>query len=282
MNLFFKNIYNEIVYNGHLQSLNSSAIIISSGFLFNIKITLDFLIIFYLGFYLIYLYNRYSEVEDDRATNKVRTDHIEKIYKYIPLIGFVIFVTFCTLLFLYSNALFSLYILSIIFFGILYSLFFKGLTKKIKLFKNIYVSIVFAIIVYSPFIYYEIEVKELKVLALSFSIFVFLKAMVMQLFLDIKDIDSDKKNELKTLGVMVGRDKSFKIVNILNILVLLLVVVFSVVFDIWPIYSLFLLLLIPINYYWFWLAKNNFFSGYLYESGEFILWPILLLGNFLL
>ncbi len=282
MNLFFKNIYNEIVYNGHLQSLNSSAIIIFSAFLFNIKITFDFLIIFYLGFYLIYLYNRYKEIDYDGITNKTRTEHIRKFYRYIPVIGSVISVTLCTLLFVYSNILFSLYFLAIIFFGILYSLYFKDLTRKVVFFKNLYVAIVFAIVVYSPFIYYGIKIGELRVFVLSVSIFVFLKAMVMQLFLDIKDIDSDKKHKLKTLGVLVGADRSFKIVNTLNILVLLLPILFSVVLDFWPIHSLFLLLLIPINYYWFLLAKNNLFKGYLYESGEFILWPILLLGNFLL
>lgn len=270
-------IFNEIFYNGHFQTWGSLAIVISAGQLLNIKITSDLLLIVYLSFYLLYLHDRYRCIEIDSLTNPKRSEHIKIIYKYIPTIIVAGLLALLSLLYYYGNIYSSVFVAAITALGFLYPLYFKNLTKKIVAFKNFYVSSVFSILVILPNIYYQIPLSNnlLVVLAIIL-VFTFLRGLMMQFFLDLKDIEGDKKEGLKTLGVLLGKENVFKIINAMNLFTSLSlpILYFILPYSIFPSSVLFLVFLALWNFYFFNLAKNGNFIGFVLGSGEFIYWPL--------
>jgi|YelNatPaOPRAMG01_1025707.scaffolds.fasta_scaffold07453_9 4-hydroxybenzoate polyprenyltransferase len=274
---FFKFLFNEIFYNGHFQTWGSLAIVIFSGQLLNIKITWDLLLIVYLSFYLIYLHDRYRSLEVDFLTNPIRSKHIKSIYKYIPSILIIGLLILISLLYYFSNIYAAIFIILVTIFGFLYPLYFKGLTKKIIAFKNFYVSLVFSLLVILPNIYYQISLTRttLLILLLLF-IFTLLRGLMMQFFLDLKDIEGDKKEGLLTLGIVLGKEKVFKIINVINLFTSLSLPILYIAMPSLSLHPsiLFLVFLAIWNFYFFSLAKNGNFFGFILGSGEFIYWPL--------
>jgi len=275
-----KFIYDEIVYNGHLQSIGVLGIVIFSSILLNIKISIISLVILYLSFYLIYLYNRYRELKIDSLTNKARTEHIKKVSKYIPYGALVLLIILAFLLYSFGNNRFTIFMLAIIILGILYTDFFKNLTKKIAIFKDIYAALVFAVLIFFPVIYQSLRIRDYLSVGIFLMMFVFFKALVMQIFLDLKDIESDKKRGLLTLGILWGKDRVLGRLKIFSIIIGILAPLFLFLHLSLPASVFMLLFLIPFNLYCFRLVKRGEFRGFIHESSEFIIWPILiLLGN---
>jgi len=274
---FFKFLFNEILYNGHFQTWGSLAIVIFSGQLLNIKITWDLLLIVYLSFYLIYLHDRYRSLEVDFLTNPIRSKHIKSIYKYIPSILIIGLLILISLLYYFSNIYAAIFIILVTIFGFLYPLYFKGLTKKIIAFKNFYVSLVFSLLVILPNIYYQISLTRttLLILLLLF-IFTLLRGLMMQFFLDLKDIEGDKKEGLLTLGIVLGKEKVFKIINVINLFTSLSLPILYIAMPSLSLHPsiLFLVFLAIWNFYFFSLAKNGNFFGFILGSGEFIYWSL--------
>lgn len=272
-----KFLINEIFYNGHFQTWGSLAIVISSGQLLNIKIGWDLLLIVYLSFYLLYLHDRYRYLEIDFLTNPTRSHHVKKIYKYIPSILIIGLLVLISLLYYFSNIYAAIFVLLITVFGFLYPLYFKGLTKKIIAFKNFYVTLVFSLLTVLPVIYYEFSLTKtaLIILFLIF-IFTFLRGLMMQFFLDLKDIEGDKKENLLTLGIILGKEKVFKIINIMNLFTSLFLPFLYFTAPSLGLHSsiLFVAFLMPWNFYFFNLARKGNFLGFVFGSGEFIYWPL--------
>jgi len=276
-------IWNEFVYGGHLLSLGAVSIAYTAAVLLNIKATWDGLLVIYLGPQSIYLYNRYKEFNMDALTNPERTRHIEKYVKMIPLI-----ITFFVLIFigtlLYFNKipalLFSLFLL---FLGFSYSIFFKSFTKKIVGFKNVFVSLCWALIVVFLAVYYSYPFS----LALLFIfIFIFLRLIVNTNFFDLKDIESDKKGGLLTPAIIF---KSEKLLNILSFITILaaLIIVSGFYLKLLPVISLFLLFTVPYSFYYLIKSQDKRTNAsFLYNvvvDGEYILWLLfILIGKFLL
>ena len=169
--------------------------------------------------------------------------------------------------------------LFLLLFGWLYTVVFKKITQKIIIFKNLFVAAVFALLVFFPIVYYSYPLTiSLLSIALLIVVFIYFKAFMMQVFLDVKDIESDKKQGLLTLPVIFGKEK---ILNILGIISLLstapIIIVFSLYYSIFPISTLMLLLTIPFNLFCFSQARNQNYYSYILESSEFILWPVLII-----
>jgi 4-hydroxybenzoate polyprenyltransferase len=278
-----KFIINEFLYNGHLQTLGALSIAIFSAILFKIKITWDLLLILYVNFYIIYLYNRHQEINIDYQTNKIRTEHLKLFNKYIPLLITALVTILIFLLIYFSNITSIFFIFSITILGFLYTNYFKKITKKIIAFKNIYVASVFSLLVIFPFIYYSLPFKNFLLNIIALMIFIFLRAILMQIFLDLKDIESDKQEGLLTLGVIAGREKTFKILQIGNLTTATFIPIIFWYLNIFSPSFLMLLFLAPINSYFLNLIKRGKLLGFILESGEFITLPILILfGNYLL
>ena len=280
---FLKLIQNEIIYGGHLLSLGAVSIVFTSAILLNIKITWDCLVIVYLGIYSAYLFNRYKEIKIDFSTNLERTLYLQKHIKYIP---FVIF--FCALLMIVILVFFnktSVIIFGLILFliSLLYSIFLKEFTKKIIGFKNYFVSLMWTLLIIFLSLYYSFPLNLSLVLIL---IFVYLRCFIDTNFYDIKDIESDKKENLLTLTVIFEKEKLLQFLNLINILALLPIIL-GVYLGLFPVFSLMLLFIIPITFY---LLKkleikkiNIAYFSEIAIGIEKISWLLLiLLGSFLL
>ncbi len=277
MRKIFEFIFNEILYNGHLQTIGSLSVVIFSSLLFDIQVTWDLLLILYLNFYIIYLYNRYQEINIDYLTNKERTEHLLKFKKYIPAVIIILLACLIALLIYFADFSFIIFIAAITVFGFLYTVFFKKLTKHIIIFKNIYVAAFFALLVIYPFIYYDLPFKSMLTYIVPLVIFVFLRAVSMQLILDLKDIKSDQGEGLLTLGVLWGRERALKALMTLSFLVAGLGPLIMVVLLDFPASAIAMTLLLLFDFYIIDLIKKESPLAYILESGEFIIWPVLIL-----
>ncbi len=250
----------EILHGGHLQCLGTASIVFISLILFNLKITWHILVEVYLIFYSIYLFDRYKGIEKDQLTNPKRTQYFRKHRKKNLILFFISILVSFTITCLFYNFYGFIFNVFLLIFGLLYPVLFKNITKKVPLFKNIYVSLFFASLVITPFIAYNQKIQKG---ALILMLFVFLKSMLMQMFLDIKDIESDKKENLKTLGVIIGKEKTLKFLSIFSVFVTLIALALPFPGQI-LIFTLFLDL--------FFLKKES----YIYFACHFIYWVLLL------
>jgi|SRR3989344_3257461 len=274
---FISFLSDEIFYNGHFQTWGSLAILISSCQLINISIEWKLLVIVYLSFYLLYLHDRYRHISSDSQTNIVRSQHVAKIYPYIPLILVFGLILLSVMLYLFSNIYASVFIILITSFGFLYPIYFKGLTKKIVAFKNFYVASVFSLLVLLPIVYYKVHLNTVTaIVVVAMLAFTFLRGLMMQFFLDIKDIKVDKSEGLLTLGVLWGKEKVYTLINIMNIFTSLAFPISYFLFPQLALHSsiLFLTFLAVWNFFFFEMARRGNFFGFILGSGEFIYWPL--------
>jgi len=274
-----KLIFNEFIYGGHLQLLGAASVVFISALLLKIKISWDILLISYLIFYPVYLYNRFKEINIDYLTNPERTQHFRRYLKLIPAV-----LTFAVLILISGLAYFAntkalIFSLFLFVFGILYTIIFKRVTKKIYLFKNLYVSAFYFLLVFFPIIYYFYLLKtSLVISALVLGMFIFFKAFIVQIFLDIKDIESDRKEGLRTFPIIIGKEKTLIILSISNLIVTITVpIIFSLYLNIFSKLILMLIFTIPFDFYCYSLAKKEKYFGYILQSGEFLLWLFLIL-----
>lgn len=280
-NKIIRFIINETLYIGHLQILGSLAIIIFAAQIQNINIDFDLLLIIYLTFYFIYLHDRYRGLIIDSSTNIVRTEHIRIYYFYIPFILVFTLLVILILIYLFSNIYSSVFILLMLTFGFLYPLYFKRITKKIFLFKNFYVALVLTSLVVLPGVYYPEQLSSDRISIIIVMLFIFVRSLKMQFFLDLKDVDTDRMELLLTLPVLWGKDRTCKLLKVLIITSLLsLPIIYIIIPDLFSESVLFLLLLIPLNFYTLYLFKKRSFTAFIMESGEFIAYPVLVyIGN---
>lgn len=279
-----RSIWNEFIYGGHLLSLSAVSVVFTPAILLKVEITIDFLIIIYSSTYAAYLYNRYKELKEDCLTNPERTRHLKKQIKKIPLIIFCFTTIFIVTLLCFSNFTALIFGLIIFVIGISYSLFFKKITQKIIGFKSFYIAFSWSLLVIFLFVYYSFSFTSLSVFFVI--IFIFIKCFADTSFYDIKDIESDKKENLLTLAIILGKKRLIKLLNLMSILALI-PIIFGVHLRVLPIFSLMLCFSIPITFYLLRKierSKNN--VAYLSEVSigiEKISWSFLiLLGNFLL
>ncbi|MCD6085393.1 UbiA family prenyltransferase [bacterium] len=274
---FFKFIWNEFIYGGHLQCLGFVGIVIIASDLFSLKINWTLLVFVYLIFYLIYIYNRFKEIQIDELTNPERVKHFKGYFSKIKKIFYFLFFFLIGALIYIRNFPFLVFSLSLLFLGLLYTPTLKNFTKKIIGFKNFYVALFFSVIVFSPFFYYFYPLdKRLLPSIFIFAIFVFLKALMMQVFLDCKDVEGDKKINLRTFPVVFGREKTLKFLKLFDSFITgFILIVFCLIYKVFLTSLLILLFLIPFNFICVDLARNRKYFGYILKSAEFFLWLIL-------
>lgn len=283
INYLVKTIWTELVYGGHVFSLGAASIVFVSAILLKIPITIDCLIIVYLGIESTYLYNRYKELKIDALTNCERTAYLESYRKIIPyLIAIQILAIIAILILLHKVSIIPFSILMII-IGLSYSFFFKKYTKYIPGFKDAFVSFSWALLVFFLAFYYSYPINLSLVLLF---LFIFFRLLIHEVFSDIKDVESDKRSGLQTLPIILSRDNLSFVINLLN-----LVAVFPLIFGIlnrqFPIYSVVLIATIPYTLFCYQeLEKGKINKNLLYNilvDGEYIFWTLfVLLGKFLI
>lgn len=278
-----KFLWNELIYGGHLLSLGAVSVVFTSAMLLNIRITWDYLIVVYFGGHIIFLYNFFKEFKKDTLTNFQRTQHLKRYIKYIPYIIICYFLTFIIILLFFNKIAALFFGLLLIILGIFYTLFFKKFTKKIIAFKNFFVALMWLLLVIFFIIYYSFPLNFSVTLVL---IFVYIRSFIHTSFFDVKDIESDKKEHLLTMPILLDEKKVFFILIIFNILSAI-PIVYGFYFNLFPSFSLMLLLTIPYTFWFFkkirFKKENIAYLSYFFTAGEKILWIILiLLGKFLL
>lgn len=234
----FQKIWDEFIYGGHLVAFGSVGIALCYSVISENSISIKLLVGVYLITYIIHLLDRYNDIY--KETSNERKKHFEN---YKGKIQFIIIISLVLLAYVFwDRGLFmvglSLFMLLI---GILYGIFFKGITSRIIGFKSYYTAFAFAsIVIFSTFYYNSAYDLTMLLVFLFFS----LRWFCNTIFCDIKDIEADKKEKLLTFAIVYGKEKLYKIIMICNLFSSILVLM-SVYFKFLPIYSI-LLSLVPI------------------------------------
>ncbi|MBI1863872.1 UbiA family prenyltransferase [Candidatus Woesebacteria bacterium] len=262
----------EIIYNGHLQALGAVGIVyVSTVIAFGKNPSFISLFIIYLVFQFIYFFDRFRDIRKDKLTNKERSAHIEKYLKKIPFIMGIILFLVITLTLSVSNVYSLVSEITVMFLGAMYPIYFKGLTKKIPMFKNFYVGSVHALLVFFPIVFYNITPIKTLFLFILF-LYVLSEAIIFQIALDMKDIEGDKKDKLLTLPVLIGFKSSLNTINILNIASFIMFLAVQFIFKLNPILYLLIFSNLVINFQISNLIRNKKKSGYILSASKFFLW----------
>ncbi len=262
-------VIDELVYGGHIFAMGAVSVVFALSILSNVLITIDFLAVVYLMFYAIYLNDHFEDVRKDFLTNIQRAEYLRK-NKKIPILVSGSVITLELLLFYFGN-IYSLYLGSIIvILGLFYSRYFKRITKRIVAFKNLFVALVWSMLTFFLFLYYSYLLTAEVVL---FAIFIFLRIFVVQISLDIRDKEGDKREKLLTIPVFFGK-KTESILMGLNILAFLLLF-YSMYFDIFPKFCVLLFFIFPYSFYYINRIKNTKNDSSIYFLA--VMEPIILL-----
>ena len=276
---YFIYLKDEFVYGGYLTSLGCPAFVFCISILLNTSIDWPVLLIAYLTPLIIYSYNYYGELEKDMATNPERAVHLGKKVKYYPyLIGSYLALLGLVLL-LYASYVMIVFVLILVFCGIFYTVILKDITKVIPGFKGVYIAFVWALAGTFFFnIHYSISFNLFHILMF---LFIFLKGMINVTFFDIKDIDGDMEQGLKTIPVILGKELTLKYLHLLNVFAFIPLFI-GIYLKVIPLYAISLTALFFYDNYYLKKAdvangKNLRMISYTLADAEFILWPVLLL-----
>lgn len=278
-----KFICQEFIYGGHLLALGASGIAFTSAILLNVKVTWDILFILYLIVCAIYSYNRFKEFKKDFLTNLFRSQHIEKYIKYIPAVIAIYLLLIVSILLFFGNLKSTLLVILMILLGFFYTDYFKKFTEKIIGFKGFYVAFVWSLISVFVAFYYN-AAPNYFIIILLFS-FIFMRWTVNTIFFDIKDIESDKKEKLKTIPVFFGKEKTLFYLNILNIFSFIPIII-GVYLNWIPLFFLSLIIFCFYSMYYLLAVKNSNIDiqklSYIMVDGEYVFWPLVLIfGKFI-
>lgn len=278
LNIFLK----ELVLGSHLLSLGAGAGIVFSALkLVNKDVNFFLLFLAYLSLQIIYNYDHISDLKRECSTNPERNKHLEGRSLLV-----VLYIVFLILLSFFVNYQVFLFFLFFTIGGVAYTTKLKSVTQNIVAFKNIYTSIFIALIPLVVLLEHGSHYDNVITLLL-FSSFVFLRLFLNTIYFDIKDIDDDKKNNLKTIPVLLGKRKTLKFLQVLNFITIL-PIVFGFIFGVLPAFSLFLILFYFYSL-WYLLKTSNLNIekirswSYLMVDGEYIFWPLVLfIGSLIL
>lgn len=271
----------ELLYNGHIQSLGAASIVYISFIFLNLIPQINILFLTYLVFQTIYIFDRYRDIKKDYLTNRVRTSHLKIYINKIPIL-LAIYLFFIFLIFIpifYINLQLIFYYLFILIAGLLYPIYFKKLTRKIFAFKNFYVASVFSILPLAVIIFYK-NIYTINYNLFMLIMFIFFETIIMQIILDIKDFKNDRLNKLLTVPAIFKIRNTIKILYTITIFVPLLVIFwFFLVSNDNTILILLLTSLITaiFNFYILHniiLNKKNF---YILASSKHILWIVIVI-----
>ncbi len=272
-------IQNALFYGGYLTSLGCPAFILSESILLKMPVSIPILLISFLLPLIVYSYNYYGELESDMSTNPERTLYLRAKRGLFPAIIGSYIGLLSLLLILYADQRLMVYILILIVSGIMYTLILKRLTKKVPIFKSVYVSLVWASAGAFIFpIYYSLNNSSFFLLIFAF---IFLKGITNATFFDLKDLVSDRERGLKTLPVLMGKEQTIKYLHAMN-LIAIIPLILGVYARIIPVYTLSLIAFCFYDYYYIKKAetltnKDLRIASYALADAEFILWPLLLI-----
>ena len=266
-----------LYYNSYLVAIRPASILLTMMIIHGDKVNIPVLAIGFFLTLIVYSYDRFSSLEEDRATNPERSELLIRKKKQYPYylascMGILaILVVFFTKTELISLVIFIVILITV---GILYTVMLKNFTKYIPAFKSTLVASEWGATIA---LLYGISYNSyISAFTLMFTAFVFLKLFILTVFYDIKDIESDARSRLKTVPVMLGYNNTLRLLTISTIVSWIPLVVGTFLFN-QPQLSL---LLIPFSAFVF-VAIGTMRSNHgkpsnydLLVSLEYIMWPI--------
>ncbi len=274
---FFNFLFNEFFLGGYLIALGMISIVFSAALMLGIEITWDSLMILYSLTFSSLLYNRYKEQRFDFISNPQRTRNLKKYFSNLYFFIFFSILISIIILIYFNKISALLFVIFLFILTILYTKNFKGLTKKIIGFKNLYFSSLIGLAIIFIALYYSYSFFNPSFLFVF--VFIFFRTMVNTIFLDIKDKKSDQKNNLLTIP-LVFNDKTTRLILKTITFIAAFWILSGYLLDILPKFSLMLILTVPYTFYYLKKAekKENFYLvNYILADLEFVLWPILIL-----
>lgn len=203
----------EFIYGSHLLSLGAVGIVMSVAIIMDVAISWDFLVLAYLIFHVIYLYNRYKEFDKDFLTNSERTNHVKRFIKYYPIVILCSVVVIMFILIRRNDTNSFIFGLVMLLMGFAYTDYFKNYTKNIIGFKSIYVAFVWALLVIYFGIYHNLTINSGMIILFFY---ILARWLLNTIYFDYKDVDSDKKENLKTFPVVLEKNKFMHLLSIIN------------------------------------------------------------------
>lgn len=272
-------LQDEIIYGGYLAALCSPAFIIFVSLLAHIKISLPILAIAYFIPLIVYSYDYYRDMDKDMATNLERAAHYNKKNRIYPLILFGYVATLIVLFLFFGNLMLISFVIVLVMIGVLYTVALKNFTRKIPVFKNIYTALTWSLAgaFFLP-LYYSININPFYLLIF---LFIFLKCLPNMIFFDIKDLKGDKKEGLKTLPVILGKENTLLFLKSLNLLAFIPLFI-GIYLKIIPLSAVSMIFFFFYSLYYLNTAgkaddKELRMISYTMADFEFILWPLVLL-----
>ena len=269
-------LWKEIVFGGHLFAIGSVSVVMACSIVFMIPVSWDILFVTYLLFYAIYLYDYTQGASSDETTNSSRAKYLlckNKSKCTVIITSLVLF----TIMMTFTSVIITAIGMSILILGLLYGSHFKKLTKKIPVFKNVFVSIVWAFMAIFAFIYYSVPVTYG---AIMLALFVFIRMMNIQILFDVRDMEGDRKEGLLTVPAILG-DKKYpfilRLINIVSIIFMLGCVVIGLL-------PAFTLAIIPMFYYAVSyinrvVKSRKEYTSYIFAAFEPIMWSVFIFAG---
>lgn len=269
----------ELKYGAHITALIGPSLMLVMIILTNTEINLLALILAYIIPLIVYSYNYQSEMDDDLTTNSEKVEYLKNRKKKFPYLIHFYCIIAVILIAVMANINILMFLFIIVTGGILYTLIFKILTRYIVGFKSIYTTALWAY--YSTFFIIFLYSMKVNLFTLFIFIFMFLKLFSNAIFFDIKDMQSDKNNGLKTIPIILGKEKTITIINIINVTSIILLIV-GIYIGVFPTYTIALSIFFLYTYYYSNRGKNadqqqllNY--TYVMADAEYFFWPIVLI-----
>ncbi len=275
-------IFRELIYGGHLCSLGASCAVYAATQMASVGVSWQFLAICYLGTESVYLADHCSGVETDVVGNPDRSAYLLK-RKLVNRLLTVLYplITLWLVLQKHSPAV-SVFAVCLLMLGLGYGALFKGLSRHIPAFKDVFGAVVWAALI--PFAaVYEHSTWSL---ALSLAtLFVLFRLLVDIAGFDVKDIGEDSARNIRTLAVLLGQSRCVRLLQWLN-LVPGIVLAIGIVLGLFSPQSVGLFLYLPYNYLYLKVSARKDPPSWLFDivgDGEPVTWCLFLwLGQRLL
>jgi 4-hydroxybenzoate polyprenyltransferase len=216
-------VYREFVLGGHLLAIGTASIAAASAVALGVGATPLLLLMAYLFSYGAYTMNRSTEFDADSVSHPERTALLGRRRRYLPLIsagcfvlGYAIAIT--------VNLIFFAALLVPLAFSVLYSVGSKRLVgvigvAKLKdklLVKNLFVSLGWSLIPVLVGLYY----LRFEEVLLVMGVFIFMRLMVNTLIFDVRDVEGDRAEGIRTVPVTFGEAATYRAMAAIDVVTL--------------------------------------------------------------
>lgn len=276
---------NELIYGAHLTALIGPSVAIIPIIMLGLPVNYISLLIAYLVPLVVYSYDYQKGMDKDSLTNSEKAKYLGYRKSVFPILFWSYLLLALILIVVIFDPIFFTFLLIVLAGGILYTTIFKRLSREVPAFKNIYSTAIWAYFgtFFTIFLYRIYP----DLIFLVIFLFIYLKIFINNVFFDIKDIEADKKEGLKTIPILLGKRKTIYILSAINVLSVV-VLAFSAYIGIIPLYALSLAVLFFYTQYYLvksLTAESTELLNYTYiiSESEFIFWPIvLMIGHILI